>query len=111
MALEKGAVEPNRSHVSDWPGAAVPLRVEMGTSSSGVRIPPRALPSELRRMVGFEPEVNCSRGACGGGVPVLTHRLNSEMAASSTKCCGPELGGAVQPMMDRGVSSATISAA
>ena len=47
------------------PGGRRPVRVAMGTSSSGVRIPPRALPRASRRMVGWAPEVSSRRGRVG----------------------------------------------
>lgn len=97
MASSKGVVVPNRLHSVD--PSCSPLKLAMGTSTCGVRMPPRAFPFASRTIAAGGPGSTSRRGAERGGLPRRTQRSSAARAAFTTKCCGPELIGVPQRMM------------
>ncbi len=79
------------------PGGAAPLRVEIGTSTAGVRTPPMTLPWLSRARAAGLVVASWNRGGLGGGVPLSTHLLNAAKAAWTTLCWGPLFTGVVHP--------------
>src|SRR5260370_39759029 len=79
-----GVVVPNRKQNDDpdWPR---PDRVATGTSTAGVATPPLTFALASRTNEGAEPDVvTCRRHALAGDTPVVTQRLSSYSAASTT---------------------------
>ena len=79
------------------PAGAVPLSVDIGTSTAGVRTPPITLPCWSSANVGGFVLCSLNGGGSGGGVPATTQRVKSAKAACTTTCCGPVLMGVVHP--------------
>src|SRR5579862_2414246 len=68
----------------------------MGASTCGDRTPPRTFPLASRAYATGDELVVWRYGGCGGRVPLTTHWLSQEMAASSTQWVPPVLIGITQ---------------
>jgi hypothetical protein len=77
----------------------MPVNVAIGTSTCGVRTPPTPLPCSSVTIETGGPRFTSSRGANFGALPLRTHLFSAEIAAFTTKCCGPELIGKPQSRM------------
>ena len=84
-------VVPNRMQASDAFGPGSPDSVATGTSTGGVRIPPRAIPSASRTITGGVSAVNSIRGASTGAAPVSIHVTSARNPALATTSSGPLL--------------------
>ena len=76
MAASNGTVDPKSAHSLLAPGGASPLSVETGTSTAGVRTPPRALPSASRAITGGDVVDELAAAAPSEGArPRSIHRV------------------------------------